>query len=275
MIETFWIVSTNHRSTWALTDKGVIVLHSCHISPLISNCHSLTKPAWLIRQTTALDLRGHATLDPNNPPVARHFFFLWHHISESTGIVQEKKKHYFVMLQGALVAVIVPISLLIRSMDSLWETGQPKSSCEYKRSGVICTHGESVLSYMSMYSWTRLMSILSLFPKAPRSWRIRTFLEYCDSHHNDSLFSLKVAWFMSVCFKICMGCLSRLQMICWGRGCTLSFPLCTYAYFSILKSQEPPWKMLQEGCLILARLWCIPLAGWKDMNITDNFLYSL
>lgn len=48
-------------------------------------------------------------------------------------------------------------------------------------------------------------------------------------------------------------------------------PLCTsLACFSILKSQESPWKMLQEGCLILASLWCIPLVGWKQGTLQTN-----
>ena len=40
--------------------------------------------------------------------------------------------------------------------------------------------------------------------------------------------------------------------------------------FAILKSQESPWQMLQEGCLISASLWCIPLAGWKQGTPQTN-----
>ncbi len=62
-----------------------------------------------------------------------------------------------------------------------------------------------------------------------------------------------------------------------GKGwCTLSCSLPTLlACFSALKSQESPWKMLEEGCLILASLWCIPLEGWKPKHTSQTNSFAL
>lgn len=77
--------TNDHRSSYdaflkppqPLTDKFIIVLHSCHISPLIFNCHSLTSlycpPS--DRQNTAHNLQGDTAFHLNNHPVEHLFFF--------------------------------------------------------------------------------------------------------------------------------------------------------------------------------------------------------
>lgn len=67
------MASTNHPGARALTHKCVIVLHSCHISPLVSNRHSLT--TLYLPLKTALHLRGVA--QPLTPIIIQlHTFFL-------------------------------------------------------------------------------------------------------------------------------------------------------------------------------------------------------
>lgn len=190
-----------------LTDKFIIVLHSCHISPLIFNCHSLTSlycpPS--DRQNTAHNLQGDKAFHLNNHPV-EHLFFLpqcWRKVRDDSETFQQRHDLVWRKSFGCCDG---------RFEDRLWQ--DPYVS---QRSTVICSH--SGCHMRGCVLWITLSCVrrfVCVHVKAgeehsqafPLSSQIRTSpKEYGHSwntttllHHSGGLFCSKGTWFTSVCF---------------------------------------------------------------------------
>lgn len=205
--------TNNHRSSYdaflkppqPLTDKFIIVLHSCHISPLIFNCHSLTS-LYCPHQTDRIRPTTYRVTKPFTLTITRSNTFFYLSADVKSEMIQRHFNKDMIWSDGRVLdAVTVGLKTVfdrtpmypwgqrwfVHTVDAIWEAVLWITLSCVRR--FVCVHVKAGEEHSQAFP---LSSQIRTSPKQyGHSWNTTTLL-----HHSGGLFCSKGTWFTSVCF---------------------------------------------------------------------------